>query len=80
MLPPKIQTTNINIKLDWRADTGSPKSFVNKDQAQFILQNSKGSGWQHRKGDSPKYRCFNNVEMPILGSIQLISLPAIGWQ
>ena len=38
-----IHTTSDQFEIDWLADTGSPRSFVNKEEAEKIQQNCKNS-------------------------------------
>ena len=58
-------------EIDWLADTGSPRSFVCKLEAKRILQQCKSAKWKDPTGCQTKYRCFNNIEIPIAGTIQL---------
>ena len=43
----RICTTSDRIEIDWLADTGSPRSFINKEEADKILQNCKNSKWKN---------------------------------
>ena len=38
-----IQTSSNNFKIDWIADTGSPRSFVKHERLYFVLQKGKDS-------------------------------------
>ena len=57
-------------EIDWLADTGGPRSFVCKAEAKRILQQCKSAKWKDPTGCQTKYRCFNNIEIPIPGTIQ----------
>ena len=55
----------------WIADTGSPKSFINEATATAILQKCNKAKRLPYNQDPEKYRCFNNVSIPITGILQL---------
>ena len=63
--------TSDKTEIDWLADTGSPRSFVSKEEADRILQNCKSSKWKNAKDCSTKYRCSNNLEIPIIWATQM---------
>ena len=66
-----IKTKADNTEIDWIADTGSPKSFVNEETAKTILQQCNQATRLPYNQDPEKYRCFNNVSIPITGILQL---------
>ena len=66
-----IETSSDTTEIDWLADTGSPRSFVCKTEAERILRHCKSAKWKHPTGCQTQYRCFNNIEIPITGNIQL---------
>ena len=66
-----IQTTiNKTHKLDWLADTGSPRSFIDIKTANEILQNNNKMNMEPYNGQT-KFKCFNNQDIPIIGQIQM---------
>ena len=66
-----IKTSSDTTEIDWLADTGSPRSFVCKAEAERILRHCKSAKWKHPTGSQTQYRCFNNIEIPITGTIQM---------
>ena len=66
-----IKTSSDTTEIDWLADTGSPRSFVCKTEAERILQHCKSAKWKHPTGCQTQYRFFNNIEIPITGIIQM---------
>ena len=66
-----IKTKSNNIDIEWIADTGSPKSFINEATATAILQKCNKAKRLPYNQDPEKYRCFNNVSIPIIGILQL---------
>ena len=66
-----IKTRSNNINIEWIADTGSPKSFINEATANSILQKCNKATRLSYNQDPEKYRCFNNVSIPITGILQL---------
>ena len=66
-----IKTSSDTTEIDWLADTGSPRSFVCKTEAEKILRHCKSAKWKHPTGCQTQYRCFNNIEIPITGIIQM---------
>ena len=69
--PPSTDTFDTN----WLADTGSPRSFICKTEAERIIQKCKSAKWKEPTNSQTQYRCFNNIEIPITGIIQ-INLPS----
>ena len=66
-----IQTTpNKNNKLNWLTDTGSPRSFIDINTANELIQNNKNMILQSYVGQM-KFKCFNNQDIPIIGQIQM---------
>ena len=75
-----IGTTSDRTEIDWLADTGSPRSFIGKEEADRILQQCGSSAkWKDPNECPAKYRCINNIEIPITGAIQL-KLRSGNWQ
>ena len=70
-----IKTSSDTTEIDWLADTGSPRSFVCKTEAERILRHCKSAKWEHPTGCQTQYRCFNNIEIPVTGIIQM-NLPS----
>ena len=66
-----IKTKSNNIDIEWFADTGSPKSFINEATATAILQKCNKAKRLPHNQEPKKYRCFNNVSIPIIGIHQL---------
>ena len=65
-----IQTTiKDNNKINWLADTGSPRSFVDITTTNELLQNNKHMILEPYNGQM-KFKCFNNQDIPILGQLQ----------
>ena len=73
-----IKTRSNNIDIEWIADTGSPKSFINEATAAAILQKCNKAKRLPYNQDPEKYRCFNNVSIPITGILQL-DLTSCDW-
>ena len=62
-----IQTTlNKNNELNWLADTGSSRSFIDINTANELIQNNKNMSLESYKGQM-KFKCFNNQDIPIIG-------------
>ena len=74
-----IRKTSDKTEIDWLADTGSPRSFIGRPEAERILQKSKSSKWKDPKECPTNYRCFNNIEIPIAEAIQ-IKLKSRHWE
>ena len=66
-----VKTTSDGKDIDWLADTGSPRSFIGKEEANRILQQCKSAKWKDPNKCQTKYRCFNIIEIPIAGAIKL---------
>ena len=66
-----IKTKSNNINIEWIADTGSPKSFINEATANNILQKCNKATRLPYNQDPEKYRCFNKVSIPISAILQL---------
>ena len=66
-----IKTSTDTFETDWLADTGSPQCFICKTEAKRILQQCKSAKWKKPTGCQIQYRCFNNIEIPIAGIIQI---------
>ena len=66
-----IKTSTDTFDTDWLADTGSPRSFICKTEAERILRQCKSTKWKEPSGNQIQYRCFNNLEIPIKGIIQI---------
>ena len=66
-----IQTTiNKTHKLDWLAETRSPRSFIDIKTANEILQNNNKMNMEPYNGQM-KFKCFNNQDIPIIGQIHM---------
>ena len=66
-----IQTTlNKNNELNWLADTGSPRNFLDINTANELFQNNKNMSLEPYKGPM-KFKCFNNQDIPIIRQIQM---------
>ena len=59
-----------NLKIQWLADTGSPSTFVSKEQANTIMANNPNFQLQPNKSQT-KYKCFNNNNIKIEGELSL---------
>ena len=66
-----IKMRSNNIDIEWIADTGSPKSFINEATATAILQKCNKAKRLPYNQDPENFRCFNNVSIPITGILQL---------
>ena len=66
-----IQTTcNNSEKIEWLADTGSHRSFINKSTAKKLMTNNPNIKIE-RYNENKRYRCFNNKETKIKGVIHM---------
>ena len=74
-----IRTSSDKTEIDWLSDTGSPRSFIGNEEAEMILQQCKSAKWKDPTECPVKYRCFNNIEVPITGAIQ-IKLRSGQWE
>ena len=59
-----------NLKIQWLADTGSPRSFITRDQANKIMKQNPARKLQPYKSQT-KYRCFNKNNLKIEGELNL---------
>ena len=66
-----IKTSTDTFETNWLADTGSPRSFICKTEAERIIQKCKSAKWKEPTNGQTQYRCFNNIEIPITGIIQI---------
>ena len=66
-----IKTSTDAFETNWLADTGSPRSFICKAEAERIIQMCKSAKWKKQTNSQTQYRSFNNIEIPITGIIQL---------
>ena len=65
-----METTTNKLKLQWLADTGSPRSFITKEQATEIMKHNPGVKLQQYSSQT-KYKCFNNNNIKIDGEINI---------
>ena len=66
-----IQTTcNNSEKIEWLADTGSPRSFINQSTAKKLMSNNLNIKIK-RYNENKRYRCFNNKGIKIKGVIHM---------
>ena len=65
-----VNTKFNDLNLDWLADTGSPRSFIQYSKAQEIVDIYPESKITNFK-EKTRYKCFNNQEIKILGVLQL---------
>ena len=72
-----VNTKYNDPKLDWLADTGSPRSFIQYSKAQEIVDIHPESKITNFK-EKTRYKCFNNQEIKILGVLQ-ITLKSGAW-
>ena len=65
-----VNTKCNDLNLDWLADTGSPRSFIQYSKVQEIVDihpESKITNFIEKT----RYKCFNNQEIKILGVLQI---------
>ena len=72
-----VNTKYNDLNLDWLADTGSPRSFIQYSKAQDIVDIHPESKITNFK-EKTRYKCFNNQEIKILGVLQ-ITLKSGAW-
>ena len=72
-----VETTTKNLKIQWLADTGSPRSFVTLDQANKIMEHIPEVKLQQYTSQT-KYKCFNNNNIKIEGEL-IINLQSGSW-
>ena len=66
-----IQSTcNNSEKIEWLADTGSRRSFINQSTAKKLMSNNPNIKIE-RYNEYKRYRCFNNKEIKIKGVIHM---------
>ena len=66
-----IKTSTDTFETNWLADTGSPRSFICKTEADRIIQRCRTAKWKEPTNSQTQYRCFNNIQIPITGIIQM---------
>ena len=66
-----VETTTTNtLKIQWLADTGSPRTFMSREQANKIMKyNPKVQ--LHPYKSQTTYRCFNNNNIKVEGELSL---------
>ena len=72
-----VETTTQSHKLQWLADTGSPRSFINQEIAKKLqkeIQNIRIEKFT----ESTIYQCFNNNNIEIEG-VLLIDIKSGSW-
>ena len=69
-----VNTKYNELNLDWLADTGSPRSFIQYSKAQEIVDIHPESKITNFK-EKTRYKCFNNQEIKILGVLQITFKP-----
>ena len=72
-----VNTKCNDLNLDWLADTGSARSFIQYSKAQEIVDIHPESKITNFK-EKTRYKCFNNQEINILGVLQ-ITLKSGAW-
>ena len=73
-----VETTTNKLKIHWLADTGSPRSFITKEQANKIMEHNPEVKLQQYTSQT-KYKCFNNNNnIKIEGEIN-ITLQSGSW-
>ena len=66
----KQKTLKNNSKLNWLADAGSPRTFIDIHTAEELIQKDKNVKKEEYNGYM-KFKCFNNQDIPIIGQIQM---------
>ena len=65
-----VATTTNNKQIVWLADTGSPRTFMNKETAnELLLHISKARIVPYKEQEN--FKCFNNKQIKIEGVLQL---------
>ena len=72
-----VKTNGKNTEVDWLADTGSPRSFLEYKKAKEITKQNKESKITIFDEKS-RYKCFNNQDIKILGVLH-ITLKSGAW-
>ena len=65
-----VETVTDQVKLQWLANTGSPRSFINTDKAIELTKKIPNAAI-HPYKENTKYRCFNNNNIQIRGVLHL---------
>ena len=65
-----VETTTKAEKIQWLADTGSPRSFINTQKA-LEISNKIDNAVIHPYNEETKYRCFNNNDIAIKGVLHM---------
>ena len=65
-----VETTTNKLKIQWLADTGSPRSFITKEQADKIMEHNPKVRLQQYTSQT-KYKSFNNNNIKIEGELNL---------
>ena len=65
-----VETVTDQGKLQWLANTGSPRSFINNDKAMELTKKIPNAAI-HPYKENTKYRCFNNNNIQIRGVLHL---------
>ena len=66
-----VETTTTNkLTIQWRADTGSPRTFMSKEQANKIMEQNPKIRLQPYTSQT-KYKCFNYNNIKIEGELNL---------
>ena len=63
-------TLKNNSKLNWLADTGSPRTFINMHTAEELIYKYKNLKLEDYNGYL-NFKCFNNQDILIIGQIQM---------
>ena len=72
-----VKTNGNNTELDWLADTGSPRSFLeNKKATEITKPNIENKITTFN--EKSRYKCFNNEDIKILGVLH-ITLKSGAW-
>ena len=72
-----VETTTNKLKIQWLADTVSPRSFITKEQANKIMEYNPDVQLQQYTSQI-KYKCFNNNNIKIEGEMNL-TLQSGSW-
>ena len=72
-----VKTNGKNTEVDWLADTGSPRSFLEYTKAKEITKQNKESKIT-MFDEKSRYKCFNNQDIKILGVLH-ITLKSGAW-
>ena len=72
-----VETTTNKLTIQWLADTGSPRSFTSKEQANKFLEHNPKVRLQPYTSQR-KYKCFNNNNISIEGELNL-TLQSGSW-